>query len=396
MAQAQPTAKRRLKTIYLDVRRALLTVGSRLPRPRSAVAATTSVEPRNILFIRVDRIGDMVLSTPAFREIKRAFPACRLTVLASRANAPVLGHNPHVDRVCIYPPGRQPASKWRLARRLRLEAFDLVIDGLDSYDLEPALLARLVRPRLAIGFEGYGREVCFDRAVSGRRCRPGFVEAGFDLLRSIDLEDGNRCPEVFLTSAEVSRAEQWLAAHTRGARPLVGIHPGAHYETQKWMVGHYAGLIEEGRSADTVEWILIGGPADSQAVERIRSAVGGRIQAVVDGDLRRSMALISRLDALVCNNSGPLHIATALQIPTVSFMGPTDAARWWPVGSTARVLRAEELDCLGCERGTCPDKRIECMRRITPKMAWEALQGVLAEAGAHPGRAHRSGVRETS
>ncbi|MFO7709656.1 MAG: glycosyltransferase family 9 protein [Desulfobacterales bacterium] len=359
-----------------------MTAAGRLPRPGSALAAAAPVEPRTILFIRIDRIGDMVLSTPALREIKRAFPGSHLTVLASRANAPVLDHNPYVDRVCIYPAGSRPFSKWQLSRRLRLEAFDLVIDGLDSHDLEPALFARLVRPRLAIGFEGFGREVCFDRAVSGIQCRQGFIEASFDLLNRIGLEDGNRSPELFLTPSEVCRAEQWLAAHTGGVRLRVGIHPGAHYETQKWGTSHYADLIRQGRVSDTVEWILIGGPADFETVEQIRSAAGGAIPAFVDGDLRRSMALISRLEALVCNNSGPLHIATALQIPTVSFMGPTNATRWWPVGSPARVLRAEQLDCLGCEKGTCPEKNTECMRRISPKMAWDALQEVLSEAGA--------------
>lgn len=334
-----------------------------------------------ILFIRTDRIGDLVLSTPAFRALKKAFPRSHLTVLASRVNYPLLDHNPHVDRVLVYPPGKCVSSKWRLARALKKEAFDLVIDPLAGYDLEPALLAYATGARRLIGFEGFGREVFLDRvspaSPSGRR----FVDAGFDLLGLLGMEDTQRQPELFMTSAESDWAENWLSAHVQSGRMRVGIHPGAHYETQKWGVANFAGLIRFLQSTADVEWILIGGPADEAIVHAIRAAAGAELPFCIDGNLRRTIALISRLDALVCNNSGPLHIATALNVPTVSFMGPTLAVRWWPVGPHCRVLRAGHLSCLGCEKGTCPKKSTDCMRSITPAMASEALMSLLAETG---------------
>ncbi|RPJ05337.1 MAG: hypothetical protein EHM37_21835, partial [Deltaproteobacteria bacterium] len=179
-----------------------------------------------ILFIRTDRIGDMVLSTPAFRALKKAFPRSHLTVLASRVNLPLLANNPHVDRVIIYPFGKNPLSKWRLARALKKEAFDIVIDPLTSYDLEPALLAYSSSPRLAIGFEGFGREVFFDRVSAISQCGRRFVDDSFELLRLIGLEDNSRQPELFLTSAEVSRADDWFSKHARNGWIRVGIHPG--------------------------------------------------------------------------------------------------------------------------------------------------------------------------
>lgn len=374
-----------IKQTYLKIRRQLLhwlaPVFNALRRRRGSQPG----ESTRLLFIRIDRIGDMTLSTPAFGALKKAFPRSYLTVLASPANAPLLDHNPHVDRVIIYRAGRNPLLKWHMARALEKEAFDIVIDPLDSHDLEPALLAHLASPKLAIGFAGFGREVFFDRVSEANPCRRHFVDATLDLLRAIGVEAESRQPELFLTSDEEHFAENWLSKHSRVGRFRVGLHPGAHYETQRWGVRNYADLIRRARSTDDVEWILIGGPADVGTVEAIRAEAGGGFELFIDGDLRRTMALISRLDALVCNNSGPLHIASALNTPTISFMGPTVADRWWPVASNCRVLRAEHLKCLGCEKGTCPDEMNACMQSIPPEAAWGALVRLLSEVGRSSG-----------
>ena len=378
-----------IKQAYLKIRcRLLYWLAPVLNELRRRHRALPGKAPR-ILFIRTDRIGDMALSTPAFRALKKAFPRSHLTVLASRVNFPLLAHNPHVDRVCIYPFGKNRLAQWRLARALRKEAFDIVIDPLESYDLEPALLAYAVCPRLAIGVAGSGREVFFDRVRPVGGGRRHFVDLSFDLLRLIGVEDDGRQPELFLASAETRRAQDWLSRHVRGGRMRVGVHPGAHYETQKWGVRNYAGLIRLPRSTADVEWILIGGPADAGTVETIQAEAGHGVPVFIDADLRRTIALISQLDALVCNNSGPLHIATALNIPTVSFMGPTVAERWWPVASNSRVLRARHLSCLGCEKGVCPKQTTDCMNGITPEMARDALMSLLSEAGKASRPLHR-------
>jgi lipopolysaccharide heptosyltransferase II len=370
-----------IKQTYLKIRRQLLHWLAPVFKALRRRRGSQPVEATRLLFIRIDRIGDMTLSTPAFGALKKAFPRSCLTVLASPANAPLLYHNPHVDRVIIYRVGRNPLSKLRIARALKREAFDIVIDPLDSHDLEPALLAHLASPKLAIGFAGFGREVFFDRVGEANPYRLRFVDVAFDLLRTIGLEAGSLKPELFLTSSEEHFAEEWLSKRSRAGRFQVGIHPGAHYETQRWGVRNYSDLIRHAQSTDEVEWILIGGPADVGTVEAIRAESGGGFEVFIDGDLRRTMALISRLDALVCNNSGPLHIASALNIPTVSFMGPTVAERWWPVASNCRVLRAEHLNCLGCEKGRCTDKMNACMQSISPETAWGALMSLLSEVG---------------
>ena len=291
-----------IKQVYLRTRCRLLHLSAPLIRVLRRRHGGLPGPAARILFIRTDRIGDLVLSTPAFRALKKAFPRSHLTVLASRVNYPLLDHNPHVDRVLVYPPGKGVASKWRLARALKKEAFDLVIDPLAGYDLEPALLAYTTGARCLIGFEGFGREVFLDRVRPASPPWRRFVDAGFDLLGLLGVEDTQRQPELFMTSAESAWAENWLSAHVPSGRMRVGIHPGAHYETQKWGAANFAGLIGLPQSTADVEWVLIGGPADAAVVHAIRAAAGAELPFCIDGNLRRTIALISRLDALVCNN----------------------------------------------------------------------------------------------
>jgi heptosyltransferase-2 len=122
--------------------------------------------------------------------------------------------------------------------------------------------------------------------------------------------------------------------------------------------------------------ILFGGPADEGLVQRIQSRMSGTTLKVVTPDIRWFAALLSNCRLLVCNNSGPLHVASALGIPTVSFMGPTVKELWSPLGEKHTVLRIDGLACIGCNRGICPTGSRDCMRLITPEMAAEAALGI--------------------
>jgi heptosyltransferase-2 len=126
--------------------------------------------------------------------------------------------------------------------------------------------------------------------------------------------------------------------------------------------------------------VVLGGPADIPLVKGILSRMNASVPVMLSSDLRESMALISQLSALVCNNSGPLHIAAALKVPTVSFMGPTVKSLWTPSGSCHCVLRADDLNCIGCNSGACRRGTLECMQRLTPEIAREALAELLNQS----------------
>lgn len=344
--------------------------------------AVRNIDPAKIgkiLFIRVDRIGDMALSTPALRALKEGFPAAELTVLAGPSAAPLLENNPSVDRVMIYDRSAGLRRRLALAGRLRRLNFDLVVDPYDDRELQTAWLAGFTGAPFRVGYPCGGRE-CFFTLVVDRPAESGhLVDVVLRAVESLGLSIRSRDPELFLTAQEMQEAGHWLAGHGLGGKPLIGFHPGAFYETQRWPVEYFGELLHLVQSQGRADTVLFGGPGDEGIVRKIEQRSRRAFPVLVAGSLRHFCAVLSRCKLLVCNNTGPLHVASALGVQTLSFMGPTDRVKWMPVGRHHRVLRMDELPCIGCNSGLCRRGELECMKRITPEMA---LSAITVELGA--------------
>jgi heptosyltransferase-2 len=365
-----------LKKAYLETRGLAL----KALRPFIDLSIPLTEPIRRILFIRVDRVGDMALSTSAFRAIKAAWSPVHLTVMASPANAPVLKNNADVDEVIVYERTAPLAEKIRFFRRLRARRFDLAVDPHDGYELKTAWLAWMSGAAHRIGYAAFGREIFLNHTgpkVDGER---HFVDRTLDLLKGIDIPCENRSPIIFMDEEERAWGRRWLQERELAGRQLVAIHPGAHYQTQRWLPEYYRELILLVRRETPREVILLAGPAEESLVETITGRIRQKIPVFIEADLRKFLALLSQCQMLICNNSGPLHCATALGIPTISFMGPTVKAQWMPIGERHLVLRKDDLPCIGCNLGTCKIKTHDCMRLISPRTVMDLM---LARAANH-------------
>jgi ADP-heptose:LPS heptosyltransferase len=119
--------------------------------------------------------------------------------------------------------------------------------------------------------------------------------------------------------------------------------------------------------------ILLG---DRQGSQRIQKAMAGTALVLYEDFLPGFLALIDRLDLLLCNNSGPMHVACALQTPTVSTMGPTLPEKWWPQGKGHRVVH-KQLPCMPCNEGYCRIKTHDCMIQISVADMLDAVEESL-------------------
>jgi lipopolysaccharide heptosyltransferase II len=367
--------KRAITIAALALRRAALQLVTTPFRVLDGNAASKRGEIRGILFIRIDRVGDLVLSTPAIRALKEGFPSSKLTVLAGPAAAALLEHNPHVDHVIVYDRSRELRVKVVLAHALRRMRFDLAVDPYDDRELETAWIAGASGAPLRIGYPCGGREAFLTRVVKRPQPDQHMVETVTGVLTPLGIHAGSSRPEIFLTASEVEGARRWLTQQGSDTGPFVAIHPGAFYETQRWPVEYYAALADRIIETNRLKTILFGGPGDEEIVDRILSLTRTRLVRCVTADIRLFAARLSQCSLLVCNNSGPLHVGAALGVPTVSFMGPTVRQRWYPRGERHVVLRIDELPCIGCNAGTCRIGTHDCMRKIRPERVMEAIVG---------------------
>src|SRR4030042_2983106 len=254
-----------LKEIYVKMRkvslRPLLLLRKTMLPSKHAI--------KSILFLRHDRIGDMVLSTAPLKALRRVYPHARITVLASERNYEILDHNPHVDEILIY-----KGIPWFI-REIRPRGYDLVIDPFLTYELRQAFMTCLAGGKYRIGFEEAGREIFFN--IRGPATFPPkrMVDHLLDLAQ---LAGGKRegCePEVFLSDTERQWAIAALAEKEISANELtIAIHPGAHYPRQRWpaeRVGELARrILEQGRA----KVILLGSSDEEGLLKAAKKSAG--------------------------------------------------------------------------------------------------------------------------
>lgn len=383
-------AKESLKQLYLAARKMLL-----WPLLHLAFRFRPSPDPsaiREIIFLRHDRIGDLALSLPTIRRLKLAFPFARLTVVASPSNQDILRHNPDIEEVFVYR-GFDTYLKFVASHR-----FDLAVDPFhNDHRLLPALMTLLSGADHRIGFALAGREVFFTRPAPSYDLDKSFQQLMQLLLDTLGIKDATIAEQLsaanYVTDQGISQIstdklgkggclsapllplsseEQREALITTAPllnKRLIAFHPGAFYPTQKWPLERFT-EVAQALSRQGFGIFFFAPAKEFPAFDQISSEDYPSILVVREASLRQFIAILNQCELLICNNSGPLHLAWALGIRTVSMMGPTVPAVWWPQGLGHTVLR-HDLPCSPCNRAICPTH--ECLQNIT---AAEVLSAV--------------------
>ena len=169
----------------------------------------------------------------------------------------------------------------------------------------------------------------------------------------------------------------WRLRDVPDGVPLLGVNPGAAFgATKVYPPARIAAAVERVRAARDVFPVLLCGPGEEGLAQAVGAALEGPYLSVADDvpDLGELKALLGRLTVLATTDTGPRHMAEALGVPTVVWMGPTDPR--WSGHSEATVVRKEDLECLACHQKTCPIG-LPCMEELPPERVAEALRARL-------------------
>ena len=340
----------------------------------------------SILFIRIDRIGDVVVSLPAIEAFHAIFPRATISVLVKKENAPILKNIPWIDEIIDY------EGFIRTALIIRKKRFSMAVDLLMDYSIRTALLAFLSGAGIKVGFDIERRGRVFSLALKPDARQKSMGENIMDLARFVGRACGSGgnmtgkiCPKLFISDEDKESMEAFL--REIGAREndmLIGVHPGGKFSSQRWPAEGFAELAERIRKRYNARILIFGGQEDAKTIKKIASLMETKPLVIVGLPLDKVAALVSMLNLLVCNNSGVLHIAAALEVPTVSTMGPTVPYLWWPQGEGHIVVR-HELPCSPCSRAAC--KKHICLKSITvnemEKAVYEQMNKISLAGNDH-------------
>jgi lipopolysaccharide heptosyltransferase II len=354
----------------------------------------------HVLLIRLRLLGDVVLTTPAVRALRRRFPAARLTYLVERGAAPAVLGNPHLDQVMVITHARglrRLVDDVRLARALRARHFDLVVDFHGGP--RGSWLAWATGAPRRIGYTVAGRAWMYtERIERARELLPRHsVENQWDLLAGLDVPPPDRTadPVEMVESADArGRVDQRLReAGVTPGRTLVVLHVSAGNPFRRWPAPAFAELAARLAAADASRRVVLtSGPSESRAADAVasdaRSRLGGGADRVLrcgEFDLQELRSLIGRASLYVGGDSGPLHVAATTDTPIVGLYGPTLAARSEPWRDPRLVTEAVEpgpLPCRPCDQRVCVTGDYRCLTSLDASRVADAAERALARERA--------------
>jgi heptosyltransferase-2 len=342
-------------------------------RPRGKSVPLTGIAGR-VLVKEVNWLGDLVISLPALRSIRAAFATSTLTVMVKRELASFFDGMTWVDEVMPYTVGRGLRGirdRMKIVGKIRERHFDLAILFPNSF--ESALWATLGGARRRAGFHTDHRGAMLTHratpegdAVSGHQ-RDYWLAM---IRETIGVMPAAGADEMKLEVAKPHREKMrsWLDTNRMSpGAPLIAIAPAAAYGPAKeWPLVRYAALIDLLTERVGAECVLVGAPAERNLCAQVAATTqSDTLIAAGETDIGDLIALLSLCDGFAGNDSGAMHLASALAIPTVGIFGSTNPDRTGPSGPRADVVY-HRLECSPCLERTCRFEHYSCLREITP------------------------------
>lgn len=342
---------------------------------------------QNILVVRTDRIGDVVLTTPLLAALRQAYPKARLSILISPQTRDIVEGNPYLDEIIV--DDRKGPHKglgfFYLAGKLKRRRFDLAI--ILHTKRRTNLLCFFTGIPHRIGYKNNKFGFLLTHRLEDTRPKGTKHEAEYclDVLRHLGAMVPPADSSQLLMPARKDCeewAERFLKENSIGITDiLIAIHPGASCISKRWPASKFVQLIEMIQDRPGVKIVLVGGVETKKISEEIHSQLKQPVMDVTGKiSLGELAGLLKRCRLLISNDSGPVHVAVAVGAPVISIFGRNQAGlspnRWRPLGPGDIVLH-KEVGCEICLAHNCVIG-FECLEAISPKEVFEACQTILA------------------
>ena len=331
-----------------------------------------------ILIVKLSAIGDIVHALPVAKELKNCFPGCRITWVAEAAGASLLKKHPYIDEVLLFDKPRFKSLGGLIKHtpdfiaELKKRKFDVALDlqGL----MKSALIAYLSGASKRLVYENAreGSQLLADRVI-GPNHGGHIVELYRDVVRNLGCELGNA--DFGLKEAvcgETEKATSILRHAGVGENvPYAVLALGANWPNKIWPPRYFAALADK-LSGQGIVPVAIGAAGDRKLYEEMAAFTEvPPVDLTGKTNLQQLAAVIKGAVAFIGGDTGPMHMAAALDVKTICLMGPTDANRNGPYRQLQHALEVQR-DCAGCWKRACP-KGLDCLDVLTPEQVWKKI-----------------------
>ncbi len=348
--------------------------------------------PENILIIRLSAIGDVVNVLPALSLLRSHFPTSRITWLVEDKASGILTGHPDIDEVIVY-----PRKKWQseilkidkslniisetlsFYKRLRGNHYDLVIDF--QGNLKSAVMNLITGSRKRLGFgKGHCKEfnylsTQYHAYPVGREIHR--IDKNLSLLKELGIETRYLRPELPATKEDEEYISKFINNSANPSLPIIIIHPGTSKfgSFKQWSPTNYTLLADMILEKYEANIIFTWGPGEFGVVKEIlKNMKHMAIPACETDSIKQLTELIKRATLFIGGDTGPLHIASIMNIPIVGIYGPKDPTIYGPYNGKAIVIK-KDVPCSPCKKRTCDDPM--CMTSILPEDVFRGVEKLL-------------------
>lgn len=342
--------------------------------------------PRRIAVFRALQLGDLLMAVPAFRSLRAGFPDAEITLVG------LPWAERFVDRFACY-----------LDRFVEFAGYP----GLAEVPVDEARVEAFLAEQRAYGYDlviqmhGSGRTSNPLALALGGRVTAGFYEGcqpsrlaigapypnrGSEIMRNLRLARLLECPDLGtrlefpLSPTDRAEGASLVSQFPSSSRPWIGIHPGARPPARRWLAAHFATVGDALAERYGAQIVVTGGPGEEPIAAEVASQMRHQaLNLAGKTSLGGLAAIIARLDLFISNDTGPAHIAVALDTPSVTIFGPADPDRWAPLDQKRHPIVRRPVACSPCGYVECPiDHR--CLRWIEPEVVLETAEILLRSA----------------
>jgi heptosyltransferase II len=359
---------------------------------------------RKILVINLLHIGDLLLATPALRTLRTNFPGAHITLLADAKIDDLVKFNQNIDElISVDKKGyhNKLGNFIRLIGSIRKQHYDLVINFHPNE--RASALAAFSGGKKIVGYASQGFGIFFNHLIHNTnfdfayKNRPDVVHQAKEHLNTLKTTLGitqldDRGLEMWLDEATIQKAQMmWNDAFlANGLQPnqiphmIVGFNTGASWPTKRWTPSGFA-AVADALVQDGFGVVFFGGPMDVENVKEIKNMMAnGHHPAVIEftGKIRlmELAALMKQCSVVLTNDSGPMHVAIANQVPVVAIFGSSNEVGFGPYNGDNITLTMPEITCRPCGKHLCPTGH-ECMSAITHEKVLKTIEDTMLVQG---------------
>ena len=325
-----------------------------------------------ILIIRLAPLGETVLTTPVIRALRQHFQNAYIAYMVAPTREALVSANPHLNEVLTYQPS-VPKLIYQLAQR----KFQMAVVLQPTFRL--VLHTFLARIPFRVGFEtNAGGKKLLNLAVPNNTAQHE-TERYLDVVRALGIETGSTEPEVFVDKASIAWVNNFLQSQRlNDDKCIIGLNPGAATAYRRWHASNFAALSDWLQKKYDAHIIITTGPQEGELADQVVALMAHSPVIVNQATPMQLAALLQRCDLYISNDTGPMHLSTAVKTPTIALFGASNLIQWAPPWDRHAVVAREDCSLMKTlssrEWDAYPDRARENLEAITPDSVMAAVE----------------------